>query len=170
MTYFPIATRNFYPSWQASLINKALRACRDESYEALSLLYTPDINSAHDVVVNFMTRVKNRLDKMESWLEAISRILSRSPHYRYRYRDEAAVYAFREWTKNLRVFQCQKLLEQVQHCSYCSNPECTKFGCLFHETNAESSLLVYRSDFDVVRDQRTGKLTDVAILVPRGTL
>ena len=108
-----------------------------------------------------------KLDEMKAMTGAIGRILKWSPYYTYRYRDETALQAFEEWTRSLESFTCPDKLAEIKHSEACNNRHCLKIHCRFHETNSERSLLVYSFDFDVVRDKKTGKLLEVAILENR---
>ena len=166
MSYVPICPRRHYPTWQTRLMRPAIQAYRDTSYEEIAR-YTLS-NTSKESIEFFRERLRSKLDEMRAMIGAMRRILDWSPHYPYRYRDESALSAFQEWRVSMECYVTAEGLDRIDHSEACKNRYCLKLQCTFHETNSEKSLLIYPFDFDVVRDARTGKLLDVAILVGRG--
>ena len=166
MAYGPINPRRRYPTWQTRLLRPAIQTYRDSSYEEIAR-YTLQ-NVSRGEITFFQDRLRHKLDEMRAMLGAMGRILEWSPYYPYRYRDEAALTAFQEWRLSLEPFASDNGLSTIEHSNDCRNRHCIKLHCMFHDTNAEKSLLVYPFDFDVVRDKKTGRLLDVARLVGRG--
>ena len=165
MPFGPICPRRRYPTWQSSLLRPAIQAYRDTSYEEIARYTLERVTEASIVV--FQERLKIKLNEMRAVIGAMRRILDWSPHYSYRYRDEAALGAFEEWRAGMEQFVPREGLGGIEHSSDCRDHQCKKLQCKFHEENAERSLKVYPFDFDVVRDPRTGKIVEVAIFVER---
>lgn len=163
--YGSICPRRRYPTLQTHLMRPAIQAYRDTSYEEIARYTLDDVTK--ESIEFFRKRLRSKLDQMKAIIGAMRRILDWSPYYPYRYRDEAALSAFQEWRASLENFTSVEGLERIEHLNECKNRYCVKLQCMFHETNAEKSLLIYPFDFDVVRNPRTGRLVDVAVLVGR---
>ena len=163
----PIHPRPVYPNWQTKLVRPAIQNLRDKSYEEIAYLLAPDESFSNERTMDFSTALKYKLEQMKIRICLIKRILNWLPHYTHKYRDVNAVTAFQEWIAQLSPFSQPEEVLRLNHHRLCVDNRCLRYRCLFHTTNAEASLLVYRNDFDVIRHPSTGMLKEVAILVPR---
>ena len=163
----PINPNPNYPNWQARLIRPAIQSYRDKSYEEIAQLLAPDFTFNEKQIEDFSKAVTFKVRQMKTRVAAIKRIMRDLPYYPYRYRDENALDSFQRWAEQLEPFTSLERARSQRHHVLCKDNRCLRYRCNFHQTNAEASLAVYRSDFDVIRNPRTGLLVEVAIFVPR---
>ena len=167
IAFGPIYPRPNYPNWQTKLIRPAIQAYRDKCYEEIAFLLAPDDTFSAEQLNDFSVTLRHKLEQMETRSNVIKRILQHSPHYPYKYRDINAIDAFQEWFLQLAPFTSSDETNKLNHHNLCNDDGCLRYRCLFHTTNAEASIRVYRNDFDVIRHPETGMLKEVAILIPR---
>ena len=157
-TFVPIPHWTVYPNLQSIAGKTAIQDHRNHSYEIIGKILAPRKYTSPGKIVAFQNIVKHELEKMQTRLDVIEKILRPLPYYRGYYRDMGAVRAFQEWIDGLLCFTNTNTMYISPHNQRCKNMYSFKYECCFHRQNEDLSLGVYPSDFNVVRDPKNGRI------------
>ena len=164
MDFAPIPFWNHYPNLQSIAVSHAVRAHRDSSYKILSKINTPNKGAPLEEIQTFQSLIISKLERMQTRLDFIKKVLQSLPYYRGYYRDMSATRAFQEWVDGLKCFTSTERMNEAPHNSRCLKRGNFKIDCCFHRQNEDLSLEVYFYDFIFTRDSITGRLASCEIL------